>query len=779
MTGSALLAFFPSDSTTVSMAVPSVPGNVFYGLITIAQNGTVVYTGNGDISLLTVNGNNYNLTGAVYGEISIQHNGTVFNGLGYCVNALSQPTLNMLNITNATNVVVENLSLSAADESGIFIENSTHVLVSDVNVSAYKYAAQILNNTEYINVSNSILSFNALSSDNISTVSDGVYMSNGYSMTYLSSSLNNYFFNDTIYSSYTGLAPSALFSNATHTVFDDLHFIGPAFTGALLTANNESLIHSTFTGSFIRGVFLKSLGFTINTVESPLSTYASGQTISAYSELQNVSIVDNTFNLYRTPGAPVSGLMAINTFSEANISGNDININNAGGTAYTSALGILAEGSNLGAEFVTNGSIIANQKTDINIASYTPSETGLVFVNDNSISIENSSSSSSGISADGSIVNISHNNLHFSNASAEAIILDFSTFSNLSDNTVTVDNSSTAGIYVQRGSNETISHNTILNTNTTVGGNGVSLYQTQNETILDNSISGFGFDFAANLTGNVTFTGNNLGKTNTSIEINATHNVEFYHNNFSGYSYAAANITNSTSILLNASYPVGGNFWSGYTGTASADGFGSTPYTVAPGYEDYLPLTQKWTYPVAVFTETGLPAGAQWGVLFNGQMMQTSLDTMTFTIQNGAYISYNYTVYAPSGFYSSVGNGSSNYTGSSVSTSLVFTHYSYLNGTILPSNATVTLNGVVMNNLAGGNFNISLKSGSYELIVNETGYNTYYLNFTVLPGQTEHVNISLNKTSSNTTAYYLIGAGAIVMVALTIGSIWYRRKGGS
>lgn len=780
MVVSALAAFLPSDSANPSVATPSMP-NIFSGIINIAPNGTVVYNGTGYNNAVTQVGDHYTLTGEVLGEISIEHNGTILNGLNHLVTTDASPTPNMLNITNATDVYVSNITLNSANQTGIFIDNASEVHVSNVNVSAYEIAVQISNNTEYINVSNSVLSFNPDSSVNVSTVVDGGFLSSNGFITFLSTSHNNYFFNDTIYGSCASSKmnlPESLLSNAKNTVFNGLHFIGPSFTGAGISADNESLIHSSFTGFFLKAVAIRSMNVGATSINALSPSYTT-DLLYVPLEMHNVTVADNTFNLYRTAGTPPDVIYAIYTASDVNISGNIININNAGGPSESMAAGIFAQYMAFGPVFVGNGTTVFYQDAGtLAVPSvYNISEVGFVSIKDNTISIVNSSKTVLGIESSGAIVNISGNSIYLPDTDTQAVSLYGSYYSNVSDNTITLANSSNPiGIFVQGGANESINLNTILNTNQSVGGIGVFPYYTQNETIGNNTISGFLMDLASTWSSNVTFVGNYLENSNTSLSLDSSNNFIFYHNDFTNYSYAPANITNSTQIYFNETYPTGGNYWSGYTGTASPDGFGPTPFAAAPGFEDYLPLTHPWTRPQAIFTETGLNAGSAWSITFNGQAKFSTLNTIAFHIQGGAYNTYQYVIGVPSGFYTGNDTGSKNYSGNSVTTAVSFVHYAYLNGTILPSNATVLLNGIVQNGLSNGSFNLSIKAGSYELIVKDSGYTTYYENFTVSPNQTEHIHIALNGTSgSNVQDYYYIGGG-IAAVALVGGAVFALRR---
>ena len=102
---------------------------------------------------------------------------------------------------------------------------------------------------------------------------------------------------------------------------------------------------------------------------------------------------------------------------------------------------------------------------------------------------------------------------------------------------------------------------------------------------------------------NNTFTNNNIMENPTGVWIeNSCENNLFYHNNFVNNTIQVDQINFGTNTEWNSTYPIGGNYWSDYTGTDSdGDGIGDSPYT--NGAIDYLPLMELWmsTPPIAKF----------------------------------------------------------------------------------------------------------------------------------------------------------------------------------
>jgi parallel beta-helix repeat protein len=84
-------------------------------------------------------------------------------------------------------------------------------------------------------------------------------------------------------------------------------------------------------------------------------------------------------------------------------------------------------------------------------------------------------------------------------------------------------------------------------------------------------------------------------------EIWENSNGTFYHNNF----FEPISVYSSFQTNWNETYPIGGNYWSGYSGTdvysgpyqneTGSDGIGDTPYVLAGDQIDNYPLMGPWT----------------------------------------------------------------------------------------------------------------------------------------------------------------------------------------
>ncbi len=108
------------------------------------------------------------------------------------------------------------------------------------------------------------------------------------------------------------------------------------------------------------------------------------------------------------------------------------------------------------------------------------------------------------------------------------------------------------------------------------------IYQSSNNTIVNNTFLPTGF---------------------SSIELSKSNDNRIYHNNFLG---SLSQVSDDGSNTWDNSYPSGGNYWAGYTGTDSfsgpnqdipgSDGIGDTPLVINPNDEDRYPLMYEWPW---------------------------------------------------------------------------------------------------------------------------------------------------------------------------------------
>ena len=221
---------------------------------------------------------------------------------------------------------------------------------------------------------------------------------------------------------------------------------------------------------------------------------------------------------------------------------------------------------------------------------------------------------------------------------------------------------------------------------------------------------------------------------------------------------------------------------------------GTYSYTIATTDKTYEPSPSSGSFTVnggsvsesitfskvqykVTFSETGLPAGTTWYVnetSLTGH--EVSPSDIVFMLSNGTY---TFTVTNLSDYYTTTSHFTVTIDGSNVTESVLYYHWTYITGTLSPGNATLTINGHSVSVSSGGSFNVSVTNGTYHVVASESGYNTYYNNFTLSNGALKNLTIDLKPTSKpspipTTELYALIGA--IVAIAVIIGVILIVRR---
>jgi Periplasmic copper-binding protein (NosD) len=152
--------------------------------------------------------------------------------------------------------------------------------------------------------------------------------------------------------------------------------------------------------------------------------------------------------------------------------------------------------------------------------------------------------------------------------------------------------------------------------------------------------------------------GNEFAQDNTSFWIDGNVSARIYHNDF--VQDQRWHLVDTGHTDWNATYPVGGNYWSNYTGVdllqgpgqnlAGADGVGDTPMVLDRLNKDHYPLTAPWSQHEAVFVETGLPLRTAWGVAVNGSPRVTASNSIVVNTTVGTETTLAYAVLPVTGF---------------------------------------------------------------------------------------------------------------------------------
>lgn len=217
----------------------------------------------------------------------------------------------------------------------------------------------------------------------------------------------------------------------------------------------------------------------------------------------------------------------------------------------------------------------------------------------------------------------------------------------------------------------------------------------------------------------------------------------------------------------------GQSYW--YKVSASSAGGFSTNTSVA-------------TATAVTVTPTGLSWDAgYWFSVGSGNFSAPTNSSLPLYLPDG-FFSYNF---GPGtyGYLASGGSGTLTTSGTSLNISVAFTpRYATLEGTVSPSDATVTVAGSPIA-VSGGSFQDLLAAGTYAVSISASGYLTDNRSVTLTPGNTSSMAIDLKPAPSNSasgssgslspTDLIAIGAGAVAAIAAVGAALVLsaRRKG--
>ncbi len=180
------------------------------------------------------------------------------------------------------------------------------------------------------------------------------------------------------------------------------------------------------------------------------------------------------------------------------------------------------------------------------------------------------------------------------------------------------------------------------------------------------------------------------------------------------------------------------------------------------------------TYLVT-FVEAGMPSGTLWYVNASSISNSSETNAVGFNIPNGTYTFF---ISNTSQYYTTNHTVYVKVTGANLTVNVVFYHWAYISGSVLPSNATVQIDGKTVS-LTLGKFNVSLSGGNYTITATLPGYHAFSENISISPGKTLNVNIDLKPLHSNNplTKYVLYaGIALAVVVILSVLVLIMRRK---
>ena len=162
------------------------------------------------------------------------------------------------------------------------------------------------------------------------------------------------------------------------------------------------------------------------------------------------------------------------------------------------------------------------------------------------------------------------------------------------------------------------------------------------------------------------------------------------------------------------------------------------------------------------FNPSGFGGGTPWGVYINGRFYYATGPLVLKGLRPGNYlVSY----VNGSTYYTNAGTESISVGTVPINAEVVFYHYSYITGKVMPDNATVEINGKPVA-VINGTFNVTLPGGNYTLTVTENGYLLYQRNLTLNPGSVDILSVKL--TPDYSFAYKLEHYGPILAILLSV-----------
>lgn len=568
---------------------------------------------------------------------------------------------------------------------------------------------------------------------------------------------NSKFLNDT---------SDVYFSDVMNILVVNNHFSGitgkSVYYAYCLNDTTSSNTFVNFTSASSEAVFLVNNGqsgiIDHNTI-NPNATIASPSVAIGVSESSKVSILNNTITNSSTA-------IHLDYVASGNIIGNHGNLDATG----VNIVGYSMDNVNISRNSFLNGSLTG-------YGIYVAIDVGTNWViNNNHIS-----NAKLGISISYDIVNITIDGNYIYNVVYKGIYTDYNNNISVSGNTVVMN--STLGT-LSLGAygidfefailGATISNNVVIGNNTTNGEEGILVHASAPVLAFNNTVTNTTYALDIEYSGIVRVFNNQVNNTgigiysldnfqnayygnsivnslNTSfysaqdyginvfgntfqssgsymVVINSTVNMTFYHNNFINGTSVNVSISGATNILWNLALPVGGNYWSNYTGPFS-NGIGTIPYAVTGTSVDYLPLEHKWTGYTVTFVESGLPAGTTWSVNLGSSLISTDTASILFNPQAAQPVNQTFTVGSVSGYVASSTSGNVFLNGNSQVITITFTPYKY-GATFTESNLpagtswSVTLNGITETSTTS-TVTFSVPNGTYSYTIGSvTGYHT-------------------------------------------------------
>ena len=219
---------------------------------------------------------------------------------------------------------------------------------------------------------------------------------------------------------------------------------------------------------------------------------------------------------------------------------------------------------------------------------------------------------------------------------------------------------------------------------------------------------------------------------------------------------------------------------------------GSYHFNISGSNGDYRPNITAGTFTVAgapitvdagfspvlynvTFREVSLPAGTEWSIVLSNSNFSSKNDTVVIQVINGTY---DFVVENLTDYYTLNYSYSLTVSGKNLSEEVLFHRYATISGTIFPSGANLSINGITVT-VTNGKFNFSTIAGNYTIKVTSYGYHDYTRNLTLAPGQNVSLTINLTKvpqSGSKLPGYEALGSMVAILAIIGIGAAIVKRR---
>ena len=782
-------------------------GNV-YGAINIMHNYTVLNGRNFSISNSSVD-QNFSLTvsGASHVSVEFLKINTAYQP-GIFVNVSSNDTFSWVNVSSAqVSLLVGAHTDHLSFVNSEFSLNTSKIAQTFETNTVVTGATSPAIGSSFVNSSSSIMFLNdTISNMALNTAGAGITLNSASTM------IDNVTLKLLTYNAIAVLENNTTIVNSHFNGYAQYGVDAFPFSGGMLA--NLNLLDNTFNltaknlpyGEPIEAIDAGYSNLTmkgnIMDIGNPPSSATGSLFYTLKSSNSNLKLTNNRMELNNTGYNQASGLdvrggnlslegnyiSMLNTELDSNyaVQAYDVNITAANNTIFyqsdspsITGYGIDSSGGLLIAD---RNSVVSSGASIIGISATGNSRlsiTGNAFNLSNSPVLEAISMNS--ISS-GSQNNVSRNSVLEGTPSSSAVGFDLSSVKNLTlqDNTLSQSGGSSPyyGLQTDGLSNSTISGNAFTGPqNIPELGYGLSLKDAKNVTFANNTLSSYNITLYSASSSNLNFYGNYFSKTFIAMNMTSTNNSTFYHNDFTVQNSHSLRISSSSNDTFNLALPVGGNYWSSYTGSdANGDGIGDSSFTVNGTFVDHYPLMKPWTRPMAIFIAPSGINGTLWSVTFNGKTLQSTGREISFNIMNATYQNYSFEYHNTSLYYISEQAGYFNYEGTGIALNVPYLHYSYITGDLNLSGLTVYVNGKLVY-VIDGKFNLTVTAGQYNVVIMSPGYATFNHTYNLTPGVTLHISPILEKIPANNFRLILEYAIAIIAVLAVAGGVAFYLRG--